>query len=41
MISGDHGTILLYEKTEEPKNPYQKVASWPSGDPKKENQENA
>jgi hypothetical protein len=26
MISGDHGTIFLFEKTEEPKNPYAKVA---------------
>lgn len=36
MISGDHGNIMLFEKTEEPKNPYTKAAQLPSGDPKKE-----
>lgn len=27
---------MVYDWTDEPKNPYQKVAQWPSGDPKKE-----
>lgn len=27
---------MLFEKTDEQKNPYTKVAQWPTGDPKKE-----
>jgi len=30
LICGDNGAIIVYEKTEEPKNPYNKLAVWPS-----------
>jgi cilia- and flagella-associated protein 57 len=37
MIAGDTGQIKIYEKTDEPKKPFQEVATWPNvNDPKEE-----
>ena len=40
IIAGESGQIMIYEKSEEPKNPYHRIAILPSsGDGKAPNQE--
>ncbi len=29
IIAGDNGTIMIYEKSEDPKNPYNRIAKLP------------
>ena len=36
MIAGDTGQIIVFEKTDEPKKPFARVATWPTGDSKEE-----
>ena len=36
VIAGDNGQIMVFERTEEPKNPYSRIAVLPSADPKQE-----
>lgn len=35
IIAGENGQIMIYEKSEEPKNPYHRIATLPSSNDSK------
>ena len=39
IIGGDNGTIMIYEKSEDPKNPYTRIAKLPSGEKGQQNRD--
>jgi hypothetical protein len=41
IIAGENGQIMIYEKSEEPKNPYHRIATLPSSTDGKQEKEYA